>query len=141
MLVRFGTLLPPHLCWGLPMAEKETSFSYVYEEVPGRPVLPVQGAYGGPSPDGFSVVAHLYSEFVTVPAREEVQLDAEGRTVPNKQTYIRRADGTRLVSGTLVLSPEAAIRIGKWLYDHGRTAMGLRKANEPKEDTEGKEGS
>jgi len=140
MPVRFGSPAPypsPGHC----MAEKEQSFSYVYEEVPNRPVLPVQGAYGGPSPDGFSIVANVYAEYGTVPAREDVEVDQEGRTVPNKQTYIKRADATRLVTATLVLTPEAAIRVGQWLFTHGNAAMLHRKANEPKEVSGTKEAS
>jgi hypothetical protein len=116
------------------MAEKKgQSLSFVYEEPPDRPVLPVQGAYGGPSPDGFSVVAHLYSEFSTIPAREEAHLSEGARLDSSKSTFIRRADATRLVVATLVLSPEAAIRIGAWLVSNGRAATEHRKDNQPKE--------
>lgn len=139
MLVRFGTAAPHPRPESLMAEKKGQSLSFVYEEPPDRPVLPVQGAYGGPSPDGFSVVAHIYSEFATVPAREEVGLSEESRRDPSKTTYIRRADGTRLVLGTLVFTPEAAIRIGAWLVQNGKAAMEHRKANEPKEDEGGSE--
>jgi hypothetical protein len=111
--------------------EKGQSLSFVYEEPPSRPVLPVQGAYGGPAPDGFSVVAHLYSEFATIPAREEVELTEEHRT-KGDGTFIKRADATRLVVATLVMPPEAALRIGQWLINNASAAMQHRKANEPK---------
>ncbi len=119
------------------MAEKKgQSLSFVYEEPSDRPVLPVQGAYGGPSPDGFSVLAHVYSEFATIPAREETPISEGQRADPSKSTFIKRADATRLVLATLVLSPEAAIRIGAWLVKNGRAAMEHRKENEPKEGNE-----
>jgi hypothetical protein len=116
------------------MAEKKgQSLSFVYEEPPDRPVLPVQGAYGGPSPDGFSVVTHVYSEFATIPAREETHISEGERFDPSKSTFIKRADATRLVVATLVLSPEAAIRVGAWLVKNGELAMEHRKANQPKQ--------
>jgi hypothetical protein len=119
------------------MAEKKgSSLDIVYEEVPNRPIIPVQGAFGGPSPEGFSVVAHVYAEFGTVPAREENELLAGSRVDPTKATYIRRADTTRLVEATLVFSPEAAISMGKWLASHGRAALKHRKQNQPKDESE-----
>ncbi len=117
--------------------KKGQSLSFVYEEPPSRPVLPVQGAYGGPSPDGFSVVAQLYSEFATIPAREEVELSEGNQPRLNQGTFIKRADATRLVVATLVLSPEVAIRVGQWLVNNGRVAMEHRKVNEPKPEGEG----
>lgn len=114
------------------MAEKKgQSLDIVYEEPPTRPIIPVQGAYGGPSPDGFSVVAHVYAEYVTVPAREENVFLEGSRVDPSKATQIRRADTTRLVQATLVFSPEVAIRVGEWLATHGRAAIEHRKANQP----------
>jgi hypothetical protein len=116
------------------MAEKKVqSVSFVYEEPPARPIIPVGGAYGGPSPDGFSVVAHVYSEFATIPAREDIEMAADSRVDPSKTTQIKRADATRPVHATLVLSPESAIRVGAWLMQQGVAATDHRKSNQPTE--------
>ncbi|MGH7518106.1 MAG: hypothetical protein ACREOC_11645 [Gemmatimonadales bacterium] len=114
------------------MAEKKgQSLDIVYEEPPTRPIIPVQGAYGGPSPDGFSVVAHVYAEYATIPAREENVVLEGSRVDPSKATQIKRADATRLVQATLALSPETAMRVGAWLVEQGRIASEHRKANQP----------
>jgi hypothetical protein len=109
------------------MAEKKKgSITIVYEEAPSRPIIPVGGAYGGPTPDGASVVAHVYAEYVTIPAIQEHQVDERGRVDLGVGKPIKRADVTRLVQASLVLSPEASITIGNWLVEKGNNALQQR---------------
>lgn len=115
------------------MAEKKPpkSISIVYEEVPDRPVIAVGGAFGGASPDGTSVIAHLYNEFGTIPTATKHEMAADGQVDLTKGIPASRADVTRHVGATLVLSPEAAIRLGNWLTKHGADATEHRKKNQP----------
>lgn len=127
MLVRFGTLSPQNA--GATMAEtpQPQSISIVYEDNDQRPTIPVNGAFGGPSVDGTLVFAHLYSEYVTVPAMEEHEADDKGRVDLHKGNVIKRGDLTRKVLATLVLSPEAALGLGQWLASKGQQALQVRK--------------
>ena len=60
------------------MSDKTESLSIVYEEAPNKPTYAVTGAYGGTSPDGASVVVHLFTEFGTIPSIEEHNVQADG---------------------------------------------------------------
>jgi hypothetical protein len=112
------------------MAEKQP-VSIVYEEQEGRPTIPVSGAYGGPSVDGALVFAHVYTEFGTIPAMEEHEADEAGIVDLSKGNVIKRGDLTRKVLATLVLPPDAAIRLGQWLVSRGKDAK-KRSAEKPK---------
>lgn len=115
------------------MAEKKPgTLSVVYEELENRPSLPVGGAYGGPSPDGSTVVAHIYSEFGTIPAMEDLDVAEDGSVDTSKGHQIRRGDVTRKVLATLVMSPEVAIRVGKWLVGKGQASMEHRTKKDTK---------
>lgn len=113
------------------MAAKSTEVSVLYDEPSPRPFIPVGGAIGGHSPDGSSVIAHLYVESATLPARESMERDADGRVEPAKATRIVRGDITRSVQATLSLSPEVAVRLGKWFVAQGQAAIEHRKKNQP----------
>jgi hypothetical protein len=111
------------------MAETPQSISIVYEEQEARPTIPVNGAYGGPSVDGTIVFAHIYSEFGTLPAMEEHEVGAGGVVDLAKGNVIKRGDLTRKVLATLVLSPEGAVLVGKWLMERGQMALTRRGEN------------
>jgi hypothetical protein len=105
--------------------------SVLYDEPTPRPCIPITGAIGGPSPDGSSVLAHVYLEYATIPAREEHEVDAQGGVDFSKGSRITRGNVTRLVQATLAMSPEVAIRFGNWLVQNGSNAMEHRKKNQP----------
>ena len=113
------------------MAESGEPISVLYDEPTPRPCIPITGAIGGPSPDGSSVLAHVYLEYATIPAREDFEVDEKGKIDFTKGTRIARANVTRLVQATLSMSPEVAVRVGEWLSQHGRDAMEHRKRNQP----------
>lgn len=105
------------------MPEHPSSISIVYLEAEGRPTITATGAYGGPSPDGSAVVAHLYTEFATVPSVEQHQVGEGGKIDLEKGEKVRRGDITRDVQATLVLPPEAAARLGAFLQEKARLAI------------------
>jgi len=108
----------------------EKSVTIVYEEPESLPSIPVGGAYGGPSPDGSTIVMHVYTEYISIPTVTEHPLDADGVADLSigHQRVTRRGDVSRKVHATLVFSPEAAARVGKWLADKGRQAVAARQS-------------
>jgi hypothetical protein len=113
------------------MAAKPTDVSVLYDEPSSRPFIPVGGAIGGHSPDGSSVVAHLYVESATLPARETMERSSDGKVDPAAAKRIVRGDITRSVQATLSLAPEVAIRLGSWFVAQGKAAMEHRQRNQP----------
>jgi hypothetical protein len=106
------------------------SISIVYDDKDGRPTLAVMGAFGGPTPEGM-VVAHVYTEYHTIPSLEEHEVGPGGVVDMEKGNRIRRGDITREIQATLVLSPESAIRLGGWLQQKAQIAIQARKENPP----------
>jgi len=108
------------------MADKSKTLSIVFEEAPDRQFFPVGGAWGGPSPDGSTIYAHVYYEYSTLPAMSDHEIDAAGSVDLSKGNQIRRADVTRYVQATLVFSPESAVSMGNWLIKNAQTAIERR---------------
>jgi hypothetical protein len=115
------------------MAETPKEITVAFKEVPGRPVIPVTGGHGGPSPDGYVVFVHLYNEFATLPANEVYPVSAAAEVDFTKGKPAKReSEVTRMVVATLVLSPETAIKTGAWLIKQGEEARKHRQQNQPK---------
>lgn len=112
------------------MAEKQPgSISIVWEETENRPTIAITGAYGGASPDGSTVIAHVYTEYGTVPSLEEVHVQENGSVNLDDANRIRRGDVTRRVTASLVMAPEACVRLGIFLQQQGRLAIDHRAKN------------
>ncbi len=111
------------------MSAEPDSISIVYEEVENRPTIVATGAYGGPAPDGSVVVAHLFTDFGTIPSIEEYEVTEGGLVNLETGNRIKRGDVTRRVQATLVLSPESCIRLATFLQEKGRIALDARKNN------------
>lgn len=107
-------------------------FKIVYEEPEGRLAIPVTGAFGGPTPDGNSVVTHVYVEHATLPSITSAPMDASGTVDLSKGKDVKRADLTRIVQATLVMSPEVAHSMGRWLQDKAKVATQAREAQQKK---------
>jgi hypothetical protein len=117
------------------MPDKSKTFTIHYQERTDKPTIPVSGAYGGPSPDGNLVVAHVYVEQATLPSH--VTHPVKGNRVDLREGHeIRRSEATREVQATLVLSPEAAIALGEFLMRHAGSAMAVRELSRADKDKE-----
>jgi len=110
------------------MDDGDRDFTVIFDNGGTHGMLPVTGAYGGPGPDGFSVIAHLYVEHVTVPSLTSHDVGESGEVDLSKGQHIRRADLTREIQASIVLSPEHAEVVGKWLMNKGREAVKVRQA-------------
>ncbi len=97
------------------MAKDQDSFSVVLQESDQRRTLPVGGAWGGPSPDGTTIVAHLYVEYPPAPSIMTGSVEEGGRIDMSKAERVQRADVIREVVDTIVMTPAAARRLGEWL--------------------------
>ena len=109
---------------------KRPRLAFSYERVANKPTIPATGALGGPSPDAKSVVAHLYVEHASVPTiiTHPILEDGGIDLSPEHEEKVARGDATREIQATLVLSPEAAISLGRWLVQHGEAARSRRDA-------------
>lgn len=94
--------------------------SISFENSPHHFTAPVNGAWGGLTPDG-EVVAALYQERGTIPDIIEVEVE-EGLADLSQGDRISRGDILREVQATFVMSPEAAQRIGEWLLEKSQQA-------------------
>lgn len=99
------------------MARDQGSFSVVLQESDDRRTIPVSGAWGGPSPDGTTIVVHLYVEYPPAPSIMTGPVEAGGRVDLTKAETVRRADVIREVLDTLVMTPSAARNVGQWLLE------------------------
>ena len=106
----------------MPKPIPPEKFTVRYEEVPDRPYIPVNGAFGGPATSGSTVVAHLYSEFVSIPSRIDAEFDQRGTADLDKGRTTKASNVTRHIIATIVLAPDDAITIGTWLADKGKLA-------------------
>lgn len=97
------------------MANEKESFSVVTQESDERRTIPVSGAWGGPSPDGTQIVAHLYVEYPPVPSILTGDVEEGGRVNIEQARKVQRADVVREVMQTIVLTPHAARSLGQWL--------------------------
>jgi hypothetical protein len=97
----------------------------VYREAPGFRIVPITGARGGPSPQGF-VVATFYHERFRGP--EVVIRDQETK----KEVPEGEADGRitieRMQEFGVFLTPEAALAVSEWLEGHARKLLEARKS-------------
>lgn len=98
------------------MAEK---LDIVYETGQSRGTLPVMGAFGGPAPDQSAIVAHIYTESPSVPSLTRHDIGEGGAVDMSHGEPISRGHITRTILATLVLTPQAAKRLGAWLLAHG----------------------
>jgi hypothetical protein len=108
-------------------AQPET-FTVTYVEAAGKPSLPVTGAIGATTPDGLSVVVHLYVEHATIPSVVTHAVRAGGRVNLTVGEVVKRSDITREIIASLVLSPDAARSHGTFLVSQADNAATVRKS-------------
>ncbi|MDZ7692866.1 MAG: hypothetical protein U5K69_17360 [Balneolaceae bacterium] len=104
--------------------ELPRDISVVFEKNDHARTFPVTGAWGGPSPDGQSIVVHLYTEYNSTPNSIKADVQEDGSVNVNTGERIARGDLLREIQGTMVLTPQQAIGLGKWLIDKGQQVLG-----------------
>lgn len=105
------------------MDETQQKFTFVYEKASGKPTLPVTGAFGGPTGDGRAVVVHVFVEHVTVPSIVTHSVDENRNINLSELDSIKRGDVTREIQASLVMSPEHALDLGRFLLEKGTIAL------------------
>ena len=113
----------------LGMADKK-EITVMYDKGKDVKSVPVNGAYGGVSPNLSGVVAHLYNEYNSIPHSEDMQVNDDGSVDSQSGKKITRGDIVREIQTTLVMTPEMSIVIGQWLMQKGQEAIELRKNNQ-----------
>jgi len=102
-------------------------FTIVMEKSDGKQNIPATGAIGGASADGASVVANLFVEYGSVPNYVKHEVKEGGRVDLQSGKPVSRGNLTREVVATLVMNPENALQLGKWLVNNANKAMERRK--------------
>ena len=87
------------------------------------PVPPRSSQHSG------SVIMHVYQDWGMIPSIEQVTILASGEVGESK--FIKRGDINREIQATLVMAPEVAISIGKWLISKGAAGYKARQDQEP----------
>ncbi|MCS4201315.1 hypothetical protein [Salinibacter ruber] len=105
--------------------DAQDEITFVYEDADTVPTITATGAHGGPSPDGASVVANLYVERSSIPHHVSHQIDETGQVDLSEQ--VTRGELTREVQASLVMTPEHAMQLGRWLQRNARQAMEQRE--------------
>lgn len=106
--------------------DKPKNISIVTERNKNAVTIPVTGAWGGTSADQSSIVAHFFIEYKSMPNIIDVEVDDAGKADPNKGKQTTRGDVTRETQATLMMTPESAVSIGKWLMEKGSQAIAIR---------------
>ena len=117
------------------MPEKEEKrVVFRFGPVENAPIYHVDGAWGGPSPDG-TMHAWLYVDVPEFPSHETVSLDAETGNVTGRSATMEQHAGEvvahRIFQCGLVMSPEKARAIGQWLCNHAEELDTRLKGREP----------
>ncbi|MFO8098097.1 MAG: hypothetical protein R6T83_00575 [Salinibacter sp.] len=101
--------------------------TFVYESTGDAPTIAATGAHGGPTPDGASVVANLYVERASIPHHVSHQINEEGQVnLSERSEQVTRGELTRDVQASLVMTPEHAMQLGRWLQRNAKKAMQKR---------------
>lgn len=99
-----------------------------YEPSPDRRTVAINGAIGGVL-NGPEVVVDLYVERGSLPDVTQ-GMDAQGKPMYGTETPITSYSKTREIQTTLVMSPEMAIGLGRYLIGLGEQAQsqyGMRR--------------
>ncbi len=93
-----------------------TKIPIVYETSSEHKPIPVNGAFGGPTLDGF-IHATFYFERNRIPKEISIEVDAQGAGTElpfDPENIIIE----RLMQCSMVFTPEVAKKIGIWLISH-----------------------
>ena len=92
-----------------------------FSKSPEYKIVGATGAYGGPTPQG-EILCHLFIEYPLPPERVEIEVNPDGsfqeRVQEPKDVIVRE------LQVGLLLRPDIARIIGKWLVDHAEKVMG-----------------
>lgn len=110
------------------MAEGTKSISFLYEKNKDAKTIPVNGAYGGVTPDNSGIIAHFYIEYSSIPYSTEFNIEEDKKIIDVRDgKNVTRGDYTREVVASTYMTAESAIAIGKWLMDNGNALIEKRK--------------
>lgn len=117
------------------MPEEKKEIAFIYEKNKDAKTVPVNGAYGGPTPDNSGVVVHFYLEYATIPHSTDITIEPGQKTFnPQTGRNISRGDFTREIQSSIFLSPESAITIGNWLIDKAKIVNARKRGENPEEN-------
>jgi hypothetical protein len=111
---------------GSEPANFPSEITIVFEKSKDKVTVPATGAFGGPTPDGASVVANIFVEYASIPSYVTHEVGEGGRVSLDQGKPVRRGEITREVQATLVMNPENARQLGDWLVKNSEQALRKR---------------
>lgn len=111
------------------MNEEKKELSLVVEKNKDYRTIPATGVWGGPTPDASSIIAYFYVESNALPNIINIKADEMGTFDPNKGESIMRGDLVREIQAAIVLTPQNAVSIGKWLIENGQMLLDTDNRN------------
>ena len=110
--------------------KKPPTIKINFRKTPDHKTHPVSGVWGGATPQG-DIVCNFYIEHLEVPNTMELEINvATGKAIE------KIPDGemayTREILTSVVLRPDIAMSIGKWLISK---AEGIKKSRQPNADS------
>lgn len=103
-----------------------SEITVVFEEADGRRTVSATGAFGGPAPNGNSIVANFYVEKPSTPhhIKHGISQVDEGRVSLEEPTgRVMRGEITREIQTTMVMNPKDALEIGQWLVENAKKVL------------------
>src|SRR5262245_47388608 len=97
--------------------DKTRTIQVHYRNSPTLVTVIADGGIGGVSPRGMITVA-LYHERGPIPRITEINVTSDG-SVSSERTIEARTGLIRQIDCELMMTPEAAIGLGKWLTQNG----------------------
>ena len=97
--------------------EKAVKFRYIFPDN-YNPAM-ATGALGGPMPDGHHIAVNFFMERVGLPYSQTFKVGEDGKLGDEVATDPEDAGHTfvRFVSGGIVLTPDTAVSIARWLEE------------------------
>lgn len=88
-------------------------------------IYPASGIWGGPTPQG-EILCNFFVEYPDTPDHLIIKVDKDGRNLKEEPN---RKEGayTREITNSILLQPDTAISIGKWLVNQAENISKTRK--------------
>ncbi|PKN30747.1 MAG: hypothetical protein CVU64_02020 [Deltaproteobacteria bacterium HGW-Deltaproteobacteria-21] len=103
------------------MEEKQDEINVKYTKSPDYKIMAATGAFGGPTPQG-EILCNFFIEFQEPPEHQVLTI-GEGGEVKREMTKVGKAYFTRELQVGVLLRPDLARVIGKWLIESAEKVM------------------
>ena len=111
-----------------PAPEEQRKVTVSFRKSDDYRLYPVTDVYGGTTVDGDAVFFHLTVDHFPTPSYQTFIPDSEGRiNLGDVKETISAGDIEKELLCGIMLTPEAAVKIGNWLLQRGNDIIDSRK--------------